>query len=112
MKKFLLLIVSLLVLFVSCCPAPHNNNPASIPEATYVGDIFHISNGCKGHDLYVSKMDFEQDGHQMWVFTFSSHYSDDLEPVIIHSPDCKKCNPETKSILDNLSSSSTSSWGW
>lgn len=111
MKKFLLLIVSLLVLFVSCCPAPQDSKPGSIPEQTYVGNIFHLS-GCKGHDLYVSKIDFEQDGHQMWVFTFSSQYSNDLEPVIIHSPDCKKCNPETKSILDNLSSSPTSNWGW
>lgn len=111
MKKFLLLIVSMILLFVSCGPAPQDNKPSSRPEQTYVGDIFHL-NGCKGHDLYVSKMDFEQDGHQMWVFTFSSHYSDDLEPVIIHSPDCKKCNPETKSILDNISSSSTSNWGW
>lgn len=111
MKKFLLLIISLILLFVSCGPVPQDNKPSSRPEQTYVGDIFHL-NGCKGHNLYVSKMDFEQDGHQMWVFTFSSHYSDDLEPVIIHSPDCKKCNPETKSILDNLSSSSTSSWGW
>lgn len=111
MKKLLFLIISLIFLFVSCSPTSQNNKPNSRPEQTYIGDVFHLG-ACKGHDLYASKMDFEQDGHQMWVFVFTSSSSSDFDLAIIHSPDCKKCHPETKSILDNVSSSSTSSWGW
>lgn len=111
MRKFLLLIVSLLLLFVSCCPASiHNDESRS--EPTYLGKIFHLGNGCVGHDFYVSKLEFEQDGHQIWVFTFPNDYSNDIICSILHSPECKKCNSEPKSILDESLSSPTNSWGW
>ena len=114
MKKFLLLIISLILLFVSCGPAPDHENSEGAHKARAVGKCYHHNSAnCNGHDIYVTKTNIEEDGHDMWLYScFVEGHSDTNTITVIHSPDCKKCNPETKSILDNLSSSSTSSWGW
>ena len=106
MRKWLLSIIGIVVL--GCCPAPSTTNPNSPNDSQLVKKIslnFHHTENCSGHEVTISKITFEDEGHTMWMYW----YDDCI--TIIDSPDCKICHPKkSSSILDEAPKSDY--WDW
>ena len=109
--KHLLLILG--IILASCGPMPSQDNiPESRPSGRVVGKSYHYGvKHCPGHALHVTKYDMQEEGHDMWLYISFVEGTSINTITVIHSPNCKKCNPETTSIFDEPSHSS-SDWGW
>lgn len=76
---------------------------------------YHHSENCSGHDFLIGRIDFQQEGHDMWMFIKegASGKSYGINDIISieHSPDCKLCHPEeTTPIVEETKPSDY--WGW
>jgi len=105
MKRILLVII--LFALVGCCAADENAGPNSGDLVKKVKVYYHHTENCSGHVVTIERIKFEVDGHEMWLFETSS-----TRLNVIHSPECKKCNPSSTSILDIPSTKTDDYWGW
>ncbi len=95
MKKLILILG---ILLIGCCSADSDRNSkvGSLVIKTRVE--FHHTENCRGHYITIERLDFQQEGHDMWLIGTSSEWKN-----IMHSPNCKKCN-KSNSVLDTTTS--------
>lgn len=110
MKKFIVIILG--ILLIGCCSASEQNSIEGVLiKKTQIKA--HHSENCSGHTIYLGRIDFEQEGHDMWMFFpdkdggigFSSTFA------IVHSPKCRLCHPENQLIVEETTTTSDY-WGW
>ena len=116
MRKFLLIIMGL-ILIGGLCSADQNDSKEGVLVKKTLIQAHHTEN-CSGHEFMIGRIDFKQEGHDMWLFIKEGNdgksYSSSDIINIEHSPECEKCHPKEVSILDELltEDSTSSHWGW
>ena len=116
MRKWLLVIIGTVVLvcgFVTgCVIAPSTTDSENEHYvAKVVGKSYHAHGSCKGHGIVVEKHVFEEDGHEMWLWMTWLQNIDYRSINVIHSPNCKLCNPKTETVVEE-SATTSDYWGW
>ena len=112
MKK--LFIIFLGIILVGCGPAPTSQNN-SLNEhyiTKVIGKAYHGDSKCQGHAILTEKHEFQEDGHDMWMYISCIQDVSSYNSIsVIHSPDCKKCYSKKPSVLEE-SAKSDDYWGW
>jgi len=116
MKRFIILLLGLILIGGLCSADRSDSKEGVLVKKTFIQA--HHTENCSGHEFMIGRIDFKQEGHDMWLFIKEGNdgksYSSSDIINIQHSPECEKCNPKEKSIFDEpITETSTSSdWGW
>ena len=103
MRKWLLVIIGIVVLGCGPAPSTTNSNDSHLVKKIYLN--YHHTENCSGHHAKLSKITFEDEGHTMWMYWYEGSIT------IIDSPDCPICHPKKpESILEETPESDY--WGW
>ena len=112
MKRFVLLILFGIIL-IGCCPTSpsQDNQPSNRPEVKILGRAYHDEKNCNGHDICSTKYEFQDNGHDMWLYICFIPGYDYRTITPLHSPDCRKCNPD-KEEESSVEEPKSDYWGW
>ena len=111
MKKFILIILGIVLL--GCCSADKQDSKEGVLiTKTYIQA--HHTEDCQGHEVILGCIEFQKEGHDMWLF-FKDGDGVSTTPSsgigVVHSPNCKLCHPESESTVEETTSASDY-WGW
>ena len=113
MKKYIIVLLG--ILLVGCCSADQQNSEEGVLIKKTLIQAHHTEN-CPGHEFYLGRIDFIDEGHDMWLY-FKDASGANVAPssgfTIVHSPKCRLCHPEEESNSQETTTTSTSDyWGW
>lgn len=110
----MVLLLGILLICGLCSADEQDSKVGVLVKKTFI-EYYHTEN-CKGHDFLIGRIDFKQEGHDMWLFIKEGNdnktYSISDVINVMHSPDCKLCNPESKSIFEETTTTTSDYWGW
>lgn len=95
------------------CSADHKDSKEGVLIKKSYIQAHHTEN-CSGHNLVIGRIDFEQEGHDMWMFIRDGNgnsVANSSIVSIVHSPNCKKCNPD-KEEIPIVEEKKSDYWGW
>jgi hypothetical protein len=101
----------MILILVGCCA----NQSQSSDEGELVNKTiiqYHHSANCTGHEYIIGKVNFQIDGHDMWLLLMDDRSNKGCNKIVIHSPDCQKCSSVLDSTEDTKEETTSSYWGW
>lgn len=90
-----------LIICVVSCEAPIAEGGSNIQIK------YKYANGCEGHTITIISMPFEDNGHNMFLYTTVGQ----LPISVVHDPNCPKCTSVEK-VESPIESASSDYWGW
>lgn len=114
MKQFIILLLGFLFVCGLCSADKKDSEEGFLVEKTFIQ--YHHTENCSGHDFLIGRIDFQQKGHDMWMFIREGNngksYGDSDIINIMHSPICKLCHPEIVEQESPIETSTSDYWGW
>jgi hypothetical protein len=96
---------------VGCCA--NQSQPSDEGQLVYKTVVhYHHSANCAGHEYTIGKIDFQIDGHDMWLLLMGDVSTSNSTKVPMHSPDCQKCKSDSNLTEEVNEEINSTYWGW